>query len=160
MKKKICILYTGGTIGMVATENGYAPKENYLSELLSEITELKNPAMPSWDVIEFSPLLDSSNMTVRQWSVIGEEIALHYDDYDGFVILHGTDTMCYTASALSFMLENLNKPVILTGSQIPLCEIRSDGRDNIIASLLKKCVCSSPAGFSGAIAPLKYHQTV
>ncbi len=75
-------------------------------------------------------------MTVRQWSVIGEEIALHYDDYDGFVILHGTDTMCYTASALSFMLENLNKPVILTGSQIPLCEIRSDGRDNIIASLL------------------------
>ena len=95
MKKKICILYTGGTIGMVATENGYAPKENYLSELLSEITELKNPAMPSWDVIEFSPLLDSSNMTVRQWSVIGEEIALHYDDYDGFVILHATDTMCY-----------------------------------------------------------------
>ena len=75
-------------------------------------------------------------MTVRQWSVIGEEIALHYNDYDGFVILHGTDTMCYTASALSFMLENLNKPVILTGSQIPLCEIRSDGRDNIIASLL------------------------
>lgn len=136
MKKKICILYTGGTIGMVATENGYAPKENYLSELLSEITELKNPAMPSWDVIEFSPLLDSSNMTIRQWSVIGEEIALHYNDYDGFVILHGTDTMCYTASALSFMLENLNKPVILTGSQIPLCEIRSDGRDNIIASLL------------------------
>ena len=59
MKEKICILYTGGTIGMVATENGYAPKENYLSELLSEITELKNPAMPSWDVIEFSPLLDS-----------------------------------------------------------------------------------------------------
>ena len=118
---------------MVATENGYAPKENYLSELLSEITELKNPAMPSWDVIEFSPLLDSSNMTVRQWSVIGEEIALHYDDYDGFVILHGTDTMCYTASALSFMQ---------------------------LKARPKKCVCSSPAGFSGAIAPLKYHQTV
>lgn len=136
MRKKVCILYTGGTIGMVATENGYAPKEHYLSQLLSQITELQSPAMPMWDVIEFSPLLDSSNMTVEQWAVIGEQVALHYDEYDGFVILHGTDTMCYTASALSFMLENLNKPVVLTGSQIPLCEIRSDGRDNLIASML------------------------
>lgn len=136
MKKKICILYTGGTIGMVATEHGYAPKENYLSHLLDEIVELKDEAMPLWDVVEFNPLLDSSNMAVEQWLIIGEEIEKRYQQYDGFVVLHGTDTMSYTASALSFMLENLDKPVILTGSQIPLCQIRSDGRDNLISSML------------------------
>lgn len=136
MKKKICILYTGGTIGMVPTDCGYAPKANYLSGLLSQINELNDPAMPLWDVIEFNPLLDSSNMTVEHWDMIGEEIQRNYEKYDGFVVLHGTDTMCYTASALSFMLENLSKPVVLTGSQIPLCQIRSDGRENIIASML------------------------
>ena len=92
--------------------------------------------MPEWDMIETKELLDSSNMTVRDWNEIGSLIAVNYRKYDGFVILHGTDTMSYTASALSFMLENLDKPVILTGSQIPLCEVRSDGRDNIISSLL------------------------
>jgi L-asparaginase len=83
-----------------------------------------------------SPLLDSSDMAVDDWNRIGEEIAKRYDKYDGFVVLHGTDTMAYTAAALSFMLEGLNKPVILTGSQIPLCEIRSDGQDNLVTSLL------------------------
>ncbi len=75
-------------------------------------------------------------MTVREWNCIAELIAQKYDDYDGFVVLHGTDTMAYTASALSFMLGGLDKPVVLTGSQIPLCEIRSDGRDNLITALL------------------------
>ena len=75
------------------------------------------------------PLLDSSNITVREWHAIGQAIFDHYDRFDGFVVLHGTDTMAYTASALSFMLENLQKPVIFTGSQIPLCRMRSDGRD-------------------------------
>ena len=92
--------------------------------------------MPKWDLVEFDPLLDSSNTTYKEWNMMGEAIASRYDDYDGFVILHGTDTMAYTASALSLMLESLGKPVILTGSQIPLCQLRSDGKDNLITSLL------------------------
>ena len=135
-KKKVCILYTGGTIGMVPTPEGYAPKKDYFSGLLDKIPQLKNPAMPEWDVVEFDPLLDSSNVAVEQWNYIGREILARYEQYDGFVVLHGTDTMSYTASALSFMLEGLGKPVILTGSQIPLSELRSDGQDNLINSVL------------------------
>ena len=82
------------------------------------------------------PLLDSSNITVREWNAIGTVIAENHDRYDGFVVLHGTDTMAYTASALSFTLRNNSKPVILTGSQIPLCEIRNDARDNLITAML------------------------
>ena len=92
--------------------------------------------MPEWDFLELDPLLDSSRMGLKEWNRIGRLIADHYTSYDGFVILHGTDTMAYSASALSFMLKGLKKPVILTGSQIPLCEVRSDGRDNLITSML------------------------
>ena len=134
--KKICIIYTGGTIGMIPTEHGYAPKKGYFAGELQSIRDLASEKMPAWDLVEFDPLLDSSNISWQDWNKIAKAIESRYDAYDGFVILHGTDTMAYTASALSFMLEGLGKPVILTGSQIPLCEIRSDGRDNIIASLL------------------------
>ena len=134
--KHILIVYTGGTIGMLPTENGYAPREGYLRGALEEISDLHHPSMPAWELMEMTPLLDSSNIAVQEWNRIGGVIADHYEDYDGFVVMHGTDTMAYTASALSFMLENLDKPVILTGSQIPLCEIRSDGRDNLITALL------------------------
>ena len=136
MKKKICLIYTGGTIGMVPTKDGYEPKENYFEEVLRGIPELSAEDMPEWDFLEFTPLLDSSNIAVAEWNRIGRAIAENYEDYDGFVILHGTDTMAYTASALSFMLENLRKPVVLTGSQIPLCRIRSDARENLISSML------------------------
>ena len=136
MKKKICLLHTGGTIGMIRGEQGYLPKAGYLESVLSTIEDLKNEAMPDFDFFEMDPLLDSSDMAVGDWNRIGYELASRYKDYDGFVVLHGTDTMAYTASALSFMLENLSKPVILTGSQIPLCEVRSDGRDNLVTSLL------------------------
>ncbi len=136
MKKKICILYTGGTIGMVPTENGYAPKKGYFYDAIKAIPDLNSHDMPEWDMIEFDPLLDSSNIAVEQWNQIGRAIRDNYATYDGFVVLHGTDTMAYTASALSFMLEGLTKPVILTGSQIPLCKLRSDGRDNLITSVL------------------------
>ncbi|MBP3496049.1 MAG: asparaginase [Clostridia bacterium] len=135
-KKHICLLHTGGTVGMVRSERGYVPKKGHLKEMLDSISDLKDENMPLFTFVEMDPLLDSSDMAVDDWNRIGEEIASLYDDYDGFVVLHGTDTMAYTASALSFMLENLNKPVILTGSQIPLCEIRSDGVDNIVTSLL------------------------
>ncbi len=134
--KRILIIYTGGTIGMVRTPNGYAPKDGYFRAALDAIPALHADEMPRWELHEMSPLLDSSNMTVNEWNEIARLIAERYDRYDGFVVLHGTDTMAYTASALSFMLENLGKPVVLTGSQIPLCEVRSDGRDNIITSLL------------------------
>ena len=91
-------------------------------------------------------------MTVREWNCIAELIAQKYDDYDGFVVLHGTDTMAYTASALSFMLDGLDKPVVLTGSQIPLCEIRSDGRDNLItAPCIRSTRCTEIIDPSGLI---------
>ena len=134
--EKVLIIHTGGTIGMKKTENGYTPVEGYLREELKNIPDLNRPDFPAWDLYEMSPLLDSSNVSVDEWNEIGKIIYEKYSDYSGFVILHGTDTMSYTASALSFMLEGLDKPVILTGSQIPLSELRSDGRDNLITSVL------------------------
>ena len=135
-KKKILIIHTGGTIGMVRTENGFAPKSGALLRELLQIRDLSSPEMPDWDLIEFEPLLDSTNVRYEQWNSIADAIALYYDKYDGFVVLHGTDTLAYSASALSFMLEGLDKPVVFTGAQIPLCELRSDGRDNLITSLM------------------------
>lgn len=135
-KKKILIIHTGGTIGMVPTENGFAPKPGVLLEELKNIRDLSSPDMPVWDLIEFEPLLDSTNIRYEQWNSIADAIALYYDKYDGFVVLHGTDTLAYSASALSFMLEGLDKPVVFTGAQIPLCELRSDGRDNLITSMM------------------------
>ncbi|OXE34192.1 L-asparaginase 1, partial [Vibrio parahaemolyticus] len=91
--------------------------------------------MPEYTIHEYDPLIDSSDMTPADWQQIADDIRDNYDKYDGFVILHGTDTMAYTASALSFMLENLGKPVIVTGSQIPLAELRSDGQANLLNAL-------------------------
>lgn len=91
--------------------------------------------MPEFTINEYQPLIDSSNMSPADWQHIANDIQQHYDDYDGFVVLHGTDTMAYTSSALSFMLENLSKPVIVTGSQIPLSQLRSDGQENLLNSL-------------------------
>ena len=135
-KKKILIIHTGGTIGMVRTANGFAPKAGALIEELKQIRDLNSPYMPEWDLIEFDPLLDSTNVRYEQWNSIADTIAHYYDRYDGFVVLHGTDTLAYSASALSFMLEGLDKPVVFTGAQIPLCELRSDGRDNLITSMM------------------------
>ena len=134
--KKVCLIHTGGTIGMARTENGYAPKAGHLMSILSEMKELESSELPAFDLLEYDPLLDSSNISVTQWIKMAQDIKENYDAYDGFVILHGTDTMAYTASALSYMLEGLAKPVILTGSQIPLGEVRSDGNDNLVTSLM------------------------
>lgn len=136
MKKKVYIAYTGGTIGMRRTKDGYAPAPGYLEEQMAVMPELQNPILPEYTINEYDPLLDSSNMTPDDWVDIAKDIAAHYDQFDGFIVLHGTDTMAYTASALPFLLQELNKPVILTGSQIPLCEIRNDARENLITSLL------------------------
>ena len=136
MKKNILLIYTGGTIRMVRTEAGYAPRAGYLKSYLESIPAMQADEMPHWELLELDPLLDSSNMTVLDWNRIGGIIQEHYHRFDGFVVLHGTDTMAYTASALSFSLENLDKPVILTGSQIPLFEVRNDGLDNLLTAIM------------------------
>ncbi len=135
-KKRICIIYTGGTIGMVPSANGYVPNTATFAESLNAIQDLHHPDIAAWELLELPSLLDSSNITFREWNMIGREIAANYDAFDGFVILHGTDTMAYSASALSFMLENLSKPVIFTGAQIPLSALRSDGRENVANSIV------------------------
>ncbi|AMD92196.1 L-asparaginase 1 [Desulfomicrobium orale DSM 12838] len=136
VKKRVAILYTGGTIGMKPTPDGYAPEPGHLSRLMASMPDFSAPEVPAYIIREYEPLLDSSNMGPRHWQIIARDIAKLYTGFDGFIVIHGTDTMAYTASALPFMLEGLDKPVILTGSQIPLCEIRSDGRDNLITALM------------------------
>ncbi|MGD2097720.1 MAG: asparaginase [Desulfobacterales bacterium] len=136
MRKKVYIAYTGGTIGMKRTADGFVPASGYLEQLMGNLTELKSDLLPEYQIGEYKPLLDSSNMTPADWLKIAHDIARHHDAFDGFVILHGTDTMAYTASALPFMLQGLRKPVIITGAQIPLCQIRNDARENLITALL------------------------
>lgn len=135
IKKHIYIAYTGGTIGMQKSKNGYVPVANYMEKELAWMPEFHRPEMPEYTIHEYDPLIDSSDMSPADWQQIADDIKANYDKYDGFVILHGTDTMAYTASALSFMLENLAKPVIVTGSQIPLAEMRSDGQANLLNAL-------------------------
>lgn len=134
-KKSIYVAYTGGTIGMQRSTQGYVPVSGHLQQQLAQMPEFHRPEMPNFTIHEYQPLMDSSDMTPADWQHIADDIAANYDNYDGFVILHGTDTMAFTASALSFMLENLSKPVIVTGSQIPLAELRSDGQINLLNSL-------------------------
>ena len=121
---------------MNRSENGYAPQKGFLQSIMEKIPSLYSEQMPRWELLEIDPILDSSNMTVVEWNLIGSIIEENYERFDGFVILHGTDTMAYTASALSFSLENLDKPVIVTGSQIPLFEVRNDALDNLLTSML------------------------
>ncbi|MDR0412584.1 MAG: asparaginase [Dysgonamonadaceae bacterium] len=130
----VLLIYTGGTIGMVEDENTNALKPfnfNYIKEYVPELNRLRF----NIDSIQFKEPMDSSDMNPDKWKKIVWLIEDHYDKYDGFVILHGTDTMAYSASALSFMLENLDKPVILTGSQLPIGKIRTDGKENLITAL-------------------------
>lgn len=133
-RSSILIIYTGGTIGMVKDEITGALKAFDFDNLMDQIPALK---LFDFDIDSycFDPLLDSSNMDPEGWKKIAEVIEQNYEGYDGFVVLHGSDTMAYTASALSFMLQNLNKPVILTGSQLPMGVIRTDGRENIITAI-------------------------
>jgi len=135
-KKRVLIIYTGGTIGMVETEDGYATKSGYLHRVLGSMSELFHSGMPLWELVEFEHICDSSNISINDWNRMAHTIENNYDNYDGFVILHGTDTMAYTASALSFMLEGLAKPVVLTGAQIPIGQARTDARDNLIGSII------------------------
>lgn len=134
-KKSIYVAYTGGTIGMQRSEQGFIPVSGHLQQQLVNMPEFHRAEMPDFTIHEYEPLIDSSDMTPLDWQSIADDIRKNYDQYDGFVILHGTDTMAFTASALSFMLENLAKPVIVTGSQIPLEQLRSDGQQNLLNAL-------------------------
>ncbi|XP_003705214.2 L-asparaginase 1 isoform X1 [Megachile rotundata] len=156
---RVLVLYTGGTIGMIRNENGvFVPKANafvkklrkypqmhdreYADERFGSMGPLVLPMNDTdmvrvvYNVLEYSPLCDSSNMTMDDWIRIANDIKESYEHFDGFVILHGTDTLSYTASALSFMLESLGKIVILTGSQVPIFDTRTDGLDNFLSSLV------------------------
>jgi L-asparaginase len=135
MNKKIYVAYTGGTIGMMQSTQGFVPAKGHLTESINALPEFHRSEMPDFTISEYHPLIDSSNMTPSDWQRIADDIKANYDDYDGFVVLHGTDTMAYTSSALSFMFENLSKPVIVTGSQIPLSQLRSDGQVNVLNAL-------------------------
>lgn len=135
MRKHIYIAYTGGTIGMKPSAQGYVPAAGFLGNTLANMPEFHRPEMPLFTLHEYDNLIDSSDMDPSDWQRIAEDILANYDKYDGFIILHGTDTMAYTSSALSFMLEGLSKPVIVTGSQIPLAELRSDGQVNLLNAL-------------------------
>ncbi|XP_051748716.1 60 kDa lysophospholipase-like [Ctenopharyngodon idella] len=161
LEVSVLVIYTGGTIGMKDSGGGLKPEPNALyyflrtlpilhDEQYAEDTKLyerypeftlvlppsKQKPRVVYTILEYSPLLDSSNMTPDDWAKIGKDIEKFYEQYNGFVVLHGTDTMAYTASALSFMCENLGKPVVLTGSQVPIYELRNDGRDNLLGALL------------------------
>lgn len=130
----ILIIYTGGTIGMIRDEKTGVLKPFNFDKVYEHIPTLKKFRY-KLDFYCFEPLLDSASMNPGVWISLVAIIEDNYEKYDGFVILHGSDTMAYTASALSFMLENLNKPVILTGSQLPLGELRTDGRENFITAI-------------------------
>ena len=130
----ILIIYTGGTIGMKTDEATGALVPFDFSGIYEEFPSLKRLKVDI-EVFTIKPPIDSSNVSVENWVDIARIIRDKYDSYDGFVILHGTDTMSYSASALSFMLENLAKPVIFTGSQIPIGILRTDGRENLITAI-------------------------
>ena len=134
MKRKILMIYTGGTIGMKQDEKSLALVPVDISQIQEEVPELKKFGY-SIDTYSFDPVIDSSDITPAFWVNLCNLIKKNYEKYDGFVILHGTDTMSYTASALSFMMEDLAKPVVLTGSQLPVGMLRTDGKENIISSI-------------------------
>lgn len=135
MKKRLYIAYTGGTIGMKPSAEGFVPVAGYLSETIADMPEFYHKEMPEFEINEYQPLIDSANVAPDIWETIALDIQSRYTEFDGFIVLHGTDTMSYTASALSFVFENLSKPIIITGSQIPLSQLRTDARINLLNAL-------------------------
>lgn len=133
-KPNILLIYTGGTIGMMKDFETGALKAFNFGKLLNKIPELKQLDCDI-ETISFDNPIDSSNMNPAAWVKIAEMIEANYDTFDGFVILHGSDTMSYSASALSFMLENLDKPVVFTGSQLPIGDLRTDAKENLITAI-------------------------
>lgn len=134
MERAILLIYTGGTIGMKTNPETGSLAPFDFGQIGNEVPELRKFGIRI-ETITFDPVIDSSNITPQEWVRLAQVIAEHYERYAGFVVLHGTDTMAYTASALSFMMENLAKPIIFTGSQIPIGVLRTDGRENLISAI-------------------------
>jgi L-asparaginase len=132
-ESSVLIIYTGGTIGMEHDSSGSLVALNF-NEIVKRAPSLKRLEV-MLTVISFPTPIDSSNMSIKEWQNLGFIIYENYQHYDGFVVLHGTDTMAFTAAALSFMLQGLNKPVIFTGAQLPISAIRSDARPNLVTAL-------------------------
>ena len=133
-KSSLLLIYTGGTIGMKEDPSIQALRPFDFSQILAEVPELRKFAYKI-DSYTFSPLIDSSDVEPSNWNTLVHIIEEKYDEYDGFVVLHGTDTMAYSASALSFMIEGLTKPIIFTGSQLPIGVPRTDGKENLISAV-------------------------
>ena len=133
-KASLLLIYTGGTIGMKQDPTDLTLKPFNFGQILEEVPELAKFAYRI-DSCSFDPIIDSSDIEPSSWQALARLIYGRYDDYDGFIVLHGTDTMAYTASALSFMLEGLTKPVIFTGSQLPIGVPRTDGKENLISAV-------------------------
>ena len=131
---KVLLISTGGTITMVRDKRSNALVPADMETFKAYLPELFETSIDV-DIQAFTPLIDSSDIGPISWNRMAQMVAAHYDEYDGFVILHGTDTMAFTASALSFMLENLGKPVIFTGSQLPIGQLRTDGKENLLTSI-------------------------
>lgn len=147
---KILIIYTGGTVGMIYDDKTKALRPIGFNEIRNNLPELYRMGIDFY-VYAFNPPIDSSDMQPEIWVELASIIEDRYDRYDGFVILHGSDTMAFTASALSFMLENLSKPVILTGSQLPIGKIRTDAKENIITAM--EIACSRHNGTNISLVP-------
>jgi L-asparaginase len=135
MRDRVLVVNTGGTIGMVATPDGYAPVAGALGAYLDWIVDVSRGELPPISYVEVEPPIDSANATPENWCQIARILFERRADHPGFVVLHGTDTMAYASSALSFLLPNFGKPVVVTGSQIPIARTRSDGRQNFIGAL-------------------------
>lgn len=148
MKRKILIIYAGGTIGMQASANGYVPVSGFEQRVREQLNG-NTGQLPEFDVLELGQLIDSANLQPHHWTELAGILQQHWPLYDGFIVLHGTDTMAYTASMLSFIFQGMDKPVIVTGSQIPLSELRNDAKDNLLTSLMfaggydipEVCIC-------------------
>lgn len=147
---RILLIYTGGTIGMIENPTTGALEPFDFSHLIDNVPKLK---MLNYQIdnISMDPPIDSSDMMPNHWVEMARIIEENYNNYDGFVVLHGTDTMAYTASALSFMLENLDKPVIITGSQLPIGEVRTDGEENLITAVQ---IAAARTGRNGQNGPM------
>ena len=146
---KVLLIYTGGTIGMGRNPQTGALEPLNFEHLVANLPEFAY-LQTEIDTYQFTPPIDSSDMSLRRWAQLVRIISENYNSYDGFVILHGTDTMAYTASALSFMMENLTKPVILTGSQLPIGQLRTDGKENLVTSIE---LASAYGDYGHAIVP-------
>ncbi|MFG1487947.1 asparaginase [Oceanospirillum sp. HFRX-1_2] len=134
-QKHLLIIYTGGTIGMQPSEQGFQPGKGFENQVAHALKQTPLRNLPHYTFLELDKLIDSSGIQPSDWQSLADLLRQHWADYDGFIILHGTDTMAYTASALSFMLQGQDKAVILTGSQIPLQSERSDGLNNLLISM-------------------------